>query len=94
MRIRWFKDALLYLIELRKYIGNDNAHAAQDVAISILSHVEQLAEHPAMGRTGRVEGTRELVISGLPYIIPYRVKNNTIEILRVLHAARKWPTKF
>ncbi|PIW88418.1 MAG: type II toxin-antitoxin system mRNA interferase toxin, RelE/StbE family, partial [Nitrospirae bacterium CG_4_8_14_3_um_filter_44_28] len=44
--------------------------------------------------TGRVEGTRELVISGLPYIIPYRVKNNTIEILRVLHAARKWPTKF
>ena len=94
MRIRWFKDALLYLIELRKYIENDNAHAAQDVARSILSHVEQLAEHPAMGRTGRVEGTRELVISGLPYIIPYRVKNNTIEILRVLHAARKWPTKF
>ncbi|MDP1758540.1 MAG: type II toxin-antitoxin system RelE/ParE family toxin [Thermodesulfovibrionales bacterium] len=94
MRIKWLKDALLDLIELRKYIENDNSHAAQDVAISILSHVEQLAEHPAMGRTGRVEGTRELVISGLPYIIPYRVKNNTIEILRVLHAARKWPTKF
>ena len=47
-----------------------------------------------MGRHGRIEGTRELVIPGLPYIIPYRVKNNVIEILRVLHAARKWPDGF
>lgn len=94
MRIRWFRDAVLDLIELRRYIAADNPHAAQDVAKHIMTGVTSLSDHPAMGRIGRVEGTRELVIAGLPYIIPYRVKNNVVEILRVLHAARKWPKKF
>jgi len=93
MRIRWFRDAVLDLIELRQYIGDDNPRVAQDVAGKIMHDVEHLRDHPAMGRPGRVEGTRELVIPGLPYINPYRVKNNVIEVLRVLHAARKWPRK-
>jgi toxin ParE1/3/4 len=93
MRIRWFRDAILDLIELRQYIGDDNPHAAQEVAGQIIHDVEHLRDHPAMGRPGRVEGTRELVISRFPYIIPYRVKNNVIEVLRVLHAARKRPAK-
>jgi addiction module RelE/StbE family toxin len=93
MRIRWFRDAVLDLIALRQYIGDDNPRAAQDVAGKIMHDVAHLRDHPGMGRLGRVDGTRELVISGLPYIIPYRVKNNVIEVLRVLHAARKWPRK-
>ncbi len=47
-----------------------------------------------MGRAGRVPGTRELVISGTPYIVPYRVRGGAVEVLRVFHAARRWPTEF
>ncbi len=47
-----------------------------------------------MGRAGRVPGTRELLIPGTPYIIPYRVRAGAVEILRVFHAARRWPERF
>ena len=94
MPIRWLRDAVLDLIELRQYIAQDNPHAAQDMARRIIVSVQQLRDSPSMGRIGRVEGTRELVISGLPYIIPYRVKNKVVEIPRVLHGAKKWPTEF
>ncbi|MEW6109681.1 MAG: type II toxin-antitoxin system RelE/ParE family toxin [Nitrospirota bacterium] len=57
----------------------------------IRQSVEPLIEHPDIGRPGRIEGTRELILTVLPNIIPYRVKNENIEILCVLHAARKWP---
>ena len=50
-----------------------------------------LSEQPGLGRSGRVANTRELIVSGLPYIIPYRVKNNAIEILRMFHCAMQWP---
>ena len=53
-----------------------------------------LAEHPRIGRPGRVADTRELVISGLPYILPYRVASDRVEIIRVLHSARSWPESF
>ena len=46
-----------------------------------------------MGRQGRIDGTRELVIHGLPYIIPYRMRHGRVEILAVIHAARRWPTR-
>ncbi len=94
MRLRWFSEAILDIIEVRKYIAEYNPHAAQDVAERISIATTYLKDHPAIGRSGRVEGTRELVIPGLPYIIPYRVKANVIEILRVLHAAREWPKEF
>ena len=50
-----------------------------------------LPGRPAIGRPGRVLGTRELVIGRLPYIVPYRVREKDIEILRVLHTSRRWP---
>jgi toxin ParE1/3/4 len=56
--------------------------------------VHLLAGHPALGRAGRVVGTRELVVASTPYIIPYRVCEARVEVLRVFHAARKWPPKF
>ncbi len=93
MRIRWLSDSVDDLIEIQKYIANDNPHAARNVAERIKDSVNSLKEYPGIGRPGRVEGTRELVISNLPYIIPYRVKNNVIEILRVLHGAMEWPKK-
>ncbi|MBI4837663.1 MAG: type II toxin-antitoxin system RelE/ParE family toxin [Nitrospirae bacterium] len=91
MKIKWLSDAVDDLIAISGYIANDNPNAARNVAERIKDSVNSLSEHQGIGRAGRVEGTRELVVSGLPYIIPYRVKNNVVEILRVLHGARTWP---
>lgn len=91
MRIKWLAEAVLDLVEIRKYIAADKPYTAHRVAFLIRQSVEPLAEHPDIGRPGRIEGTRELILTALPYIIPYRVKNDNIEILRVLHAARKLP---
>lgn len=94
MKIKWFACAINDLSEIRKYIAEDNPTAAQNVASKIKEATSLLKEHSAAGRSGRIEGTRELVIPEFPYIIPYRVRNGEIEILRVLHNARKWPSKF
>ena len=56
--------------------------------------VQSLKKHPAMGRPGRVSGTRELVVADTPYIVPYRVRDDVVEVLRVFHAARQWPKRF
>lgn len=93
MKIKWFACAINDLSEIRKYIAEDNPTAAQNVASKIKEATSLLKEHSAAGRSGRIEGTRELVIPEFPYIIPYRVRNGEIEILRVLHNARKWPGK-
>jgi toxin ParE1/3/4 len=61
------------------------------VAKRILDTVAYLIEHPEIGRKGRILGTRELIIPGLPYIVPYRVRGGVIEILGVLHTAQQWP---
>ncbi|MDQ7837690.1 MAG: type II toxin-antitoxin system RelE/ParE family toxin [Thermodesulfobacteriota bacterium] len=91
MRIKWLGDAVSDLVEIRKYIATDNPGAARNVAERIKKEIAHLKEYSGLGRPGRVEGTRELIISGFPYIIPYRVKNDVVEILSVLHGARKWP---
>lgn len=79
---------------LRQYISQDNPQAANRMAKKIVEHVNLLSHQPSIGRPGRVLGTRELIIADTPYIAPYRVKNNTIEILRVFHTAREWPDNF
>jgi len=86
--------ALADLDELMNSIAKDNPEAANQVARKIWRTTQMLLNHPAIGRVGRVPGTRELVISGTPYIVPYRVISDEVQILRVLHAARKWPDKF
>ncbi|MGD0117185.1 MAG: type II toxin-antitoxin system RelE/ParE family toxin [Candidatus Binatus sp.] len=94
MRVRWLKAALKNLDEEAEYIARDDPRAAARIVERIATTVERLATHPASGRPGRVPGTRELVVAGTPYIVPYRVIGDTIEILRIFHAARKWPAKF
>ncbi len=91
MMIRWLDDAVKDLQSLRHYIAQDNAVAASKVVKKILHTIDILLEQPGIGRPGRVTDTRELIVSGTPYIVPYRVKNNVIEILRVFHCAMQWP---
>jgi toxin ParE1/3/4 len=92
--IKWLEDAVYDLQALRHYIGQANVPAANSVVRKILDKVELLSGHPGIGRQGRVFNTRELVISDTPYIIPYRVKDMEVEILRVFHCAREWPEEF
>lgn len=94
MRVRWLRRALQNLDEEAEYIARDDPDAAAQMVDRIATSVERIATHPALGRTGRVPGTRELVVSGTPYVVPYRVRGETVEILRVFHGARKWPEKF
>ena len=94
MRIRWLRTALKNLADEAEYIGLDSPAAAASVVSAIAEAVDSLAKYPAIGRPGRVAGTRELVVSGTPYIVPYRVRAGSVEILRIFHAARKWPESF
>ena len=94
MRIRWLRTALANLNAEAEYIARDNPAAAARMVATIASAVERLVEHPAMGRPGRVSGTRELIVPDTPYIVPYRVRRNAVEVLRVFHAARRWPSSF
>jgi len=95
MIVEWSEEALDDLVALRAYISQHNPAAAARITLAILQRVEEfLPDHPHVGRPGRVPGTRELMIQRTPYIVPYRVKEKRIEILRVYHAARRWPATF
>ena len=95
MIIVWSPQAVADLADLRAYIAEDNKAAAQRTALHIIRNIEELlSDNPGIGRPGRVPGTRELVVPRTPYIVPYRVRNNRIQVLRVYHGARKWPERF
>jgi toxin ParE1/3/4 len=94
VRVKWLRTALANLDAEAEYIAEDNPGAAGRVAQRVFRAVDLLKKNPALGRAGRVAGTRELVVPETPYIIPYRVRGDAVEILRVFHAARKWPAKF
>ncbi len=94
MLIFWLEAAELDAIGILEYIAQDNITAAYGVYEAIQQQVSHLAEHPKLGRIGRVKGTRELVVSGTPYIVAYRIQGEIIQILRVLHGAQKWERQF
>ena len=87
MRVRWLRRALRNLDQEADYIARDEPQAAAQVVERIVTSVELLATQPALGRTGRVPGTRELIVTGTPYMVPYRVRDDTVEILRVIRSS-------
>ena len=91
MRLEWSAYALADRIAIFDYIEADSPQAAVAVDERIREQIEVLARFPQSGRPGRIEGTRELVINRTPYIVAYRIKGNTVRILRVLHGSRRWP---
>jgi toxin ParE1/3/4 len=91
MQIKWLRRALRNLEQAHNYILKENSQAAQEVILKIQTAASQLENYPFMGRPGRVEGTREIVISNTSYIIIYRVKEEFVEILRVLHTSKRYP---
>jgi plasmid stabilization system protein ParE len=94
MRVRWLHKALRNLDDEATYIATDDATAARLVVKRVLDAVSSLAEQPGLGRPGRVPGTRELIVAKTRYIVPYRVRGETVEILRVFHTSRRLPDRW
>ena len=94
MRVRWLRNALRSLDEEASFIASDDPLAARLVVERVLQAVAQLAEQPGLGRPGRVHGTRELVVSRTRYIVPYRVRGDAVELLRVFHTSRRLPARW
>jgi toxin ParE1/3/4 len=95
MDIEWTNRALADLDSIHEFIAKDDRSAAADIIDLIIATVEtHLPRQPDMGRPGRVDGTRELVVPHSPYIVPYRVRRSLIEILAVQHGAQQWPDTF
>ena len=92
MIIRWTPTALRDLMSLHAYISPDNPTAADAEVERILAGIAALSQHPEMGRGGRVPGTRELVAP--PFVIAYRARRAAVEILAIIHGARRWPDSF
>ncbi len=91
MTVVWSPRAIGHLVDLRDYIARENPNAAAGAGKTLLAAVERLAELPGLGRPGRVPGTREVVVPGTPYVIPYRVRGARLEIIAVFHGRQRWP---
>lgn len=91
MKIIWAKSAKQDLREIEAYIAEDNQLAAYNTVLKIFDKVETLLTiGTSIGRAGRILGTRELIIQKTPYIVIYNVSETNINVLRVIHEARKW----
>ena len=88
------RNALRNLDEEAAYIAATDPNAAGLVVERIFEAVAQLPEQPALGRPGRVRGTRELVVSRTRYVVPYRVRAGVVEVLRVFHTSRRAVNKW
>jgi toxin ParE1/3/4 len=93
MKVIWSRRAIRNLVAIRAYIARDSEQNAALVASRIFQAVELLQTQPGIGRPGRVLGTRELVVPGTPYIVPYRMRREGLELMAVFHGRRQWPSK-
>lgn len=84
-KIRWTIQAFTDLKNIADHISADNIQAAKQMITHIRSVVRKLADYPQIGRMGRIDDTREFAVPQSPYIIAYRIKGNTIEILAIMH---------
>jgi plasmid stabilization system protein ParE len=89
----WSPRALGHLADVRAYIARERPDAASRTATTLLAAVDRLAALPNLGRPGRLSGTRELVVPGTRYVIPYRVRSERLEIIAVLHGRQRWPKR-
>jgi toxin ParE1/3/4 len=94
MQVKWLRTALRNLDAEAAFIAGDDPAAARLVVQRVLKAVAMLAAQPELGRPGRVPHTRELVVLNTRYVVPYRVRGDTVEVLRVFHTSRRLPQKW
>ena len=90
MRLEITRSAETDLARIRDYIRQENPTAARQIVAGILDGIQVLVTYPDIGRPGRIEETRELVLTGLPCIVRYAADSKTVSILRVLHDSQQW----
>lgn len=91
MAIRWSPEAAADFAGIVEYIHKENPSACDRVAHAIYDSASSLESFANRGRPGRIDGTRELVLAPLPFILIYRLKRDAVEIVRVLHGFQRWP---
>lgn len=89
--VRWTRRAVRRLDQIGAHIARDNPAAAARTVARLVAEADALAARPAMGRPGRLRGTRELVIPALPYIVAYRITSDSVDVLTIMHIAQQWP---
>jgi plasmid stabilization system protein ParE len=94
MKTRWMPLAEQDLEAAYEYVRQDNSSAASRLVARIFKAVEMLQRFPSAGHPGRVPATRELTLARTPYIVVYRLTRDEIQILSVIHGARRWPESF
>lgn len=94
MIVRYTRQALADLNEAQEYIALDRPATARAIGQRIREAISGLAQFPERGRSGRVAGTRELVIPGTPFLVAYRMSGGHVDVLAILHGARQWPSAF
>jgi addiction module RelE/StbE family toxin len=94
MRVRWTPRARDGFRQQTRYIARDSPTAARQVATRVRDGVHSLATHPLQGRPGRVVDTRELVVPRTPFTIAYRVREQIVEVVGIVHQAQQWPESF
>ncbi len=93
MTVVWTRLALADLDQAHAHISAKDPKAAAGIIERIEQAAAALALFPEMGRIGRVPGTRELVVFGTPFVLPYRTTRRGVQVLAVIHAARRWPDR-
>ncbi len=92
MRVRWTEASARDLTAICDYIQtHSGAETARKVALRLYERVSSLSQFPHVGRPGKKNGTRELVMHGLPFLAIYRVDKDAVEVIRILHGAQRWP---
>jgi toxin ParE1/3/4 len=94
LTIKWTRRAIADVDNIYDFIAVSSPRAARATVDRIDQAITNLTLHPRMGRSGRVAGSRELIVAGTSYIVAYRPRGRTIELLGVIHAARRWPDRF
>lgn len=91
MRLSWSKRATADVAAIRDHIAAEKPRAAAVVLETLRRSAQTLPRFPSLGRPGRADGTRELVVAGTPFVIVYRLRKDCVELLAVLHASRQFP---
>ena len=93
--IVWTEQAARQLVQAEDYIALSNSEeVAERITTHIVSSIQHLLRFPMSGRTGRVAGTRELVVSNTPFVVAYAIDQERIVVLTIYHGAQKWPEVF
>lgn len=91
MRLRWTPAARGDLLQILEFIAADSVDSALATVERIEAAARRLTEYPQLGRLGPAHDTRSLPVPGLPFLIVYRIRDESVEVFRIFHGARRWP---